>query len=301
MTKNVVYILGAGFSAPVGVPTMRNFIDQARKLRRGNESYAYFDRVIKLVQDTVSAATFFQHDSRNIEEALSLLEMKDSIEGTNQKDDLIRFIVEVIRASTPIIPQIDMAQMPSNFHVAMFTQNLNWQGYCSFLASMCQLEFRRMTNNEFRGLVVQQIDNTAKYSILTLNYDLILENTCRYLLTSFQWGPTPKIHFNSAQETEHDGWPQLVKIHGSVDTGNIIPPTFNKGLYGSELPHSWREAYDILARANEIRIIGYSLPQTDSYIKYLLMASVDRFKDLDRIDWIVRDARNEVHERYNRS
>jgi hypothetical protein len=36
MTKNVVYILGAGFSAPLGIPTMRNFIDEARKLRRGN-------------------------------------------------------------------------------------------------------------------------------------------------------------------------------------------------------------------------------------------------------------------------
>ena len=34
MKKHVVYILGAGFSAPWGIPVMRDFIDKARVIRR---------------------------------------------------------------------------------------------------------------------------------------------------------------------------------------------------------------------------------------------------------------------------
>jgi hypothetical protein len=97
--------------------------------------------VIKLAQDTVSAAVFFQHDSRNIEEALSLLEMKDSLEGTNAKDELVRFIIDVVRASTPVIPRMDMTQMPSNFHVAMFTKDQIWQVIVPFSRAWASLSF----------------------------------------------------------------------------------------------------------------------------------------------------------------
>jgi hypothetical protein len=298
MKINVVYILGAGFSAPAGIPVMRDFIDRGRQIKRGIPKYDYFEKVIKLIQDTVSAEKYFQHDSANIEEALSLLEMRDNLEGGNTKQELINFIVDVIKVSTPKPPEFRFGQMPSKTWVDLFTKDQNWQGYCAFVSSLSCLEFFEGTNFEMRGIKVRRTASDTQYSILSLNYDLMLENTCQYLSNSYWWGDNPPIQFDKQHSNDsQQNWPRLVKIHGSIDTTEIIPPTFNKGLYGSSLPQSWRDAYDILVKANEIRVLGYSLPQTDSYIKYLLMASIDKFKDLDRIDWIALDSNGKLHER----
>jgi len=298
MAKNVVYILGAGFSAPLGIPIMRNFIDKARSLKRDNDKYSYFNKFIDLAQNTVSAAVYFQHDSRNIEEALSLLEMKDNLENTNTKDELINFIADVVQASTPKTPTIETKNRAYNFYDFLFTTDQVWQGYYAFVSSLAHLDFRRWTDFQLPGIKIFKLNSTTEYSILSLNYDLVLENICESMANSFWWESKSRFRLvrNGIQNNDVE-WPSLVKIHGSADTRDIIPPTFNKGLYGSKLPQSWRDAYESLSRANEIRVIGYSLPQTDSYIKYLLMASIDKFKDLDRIDWIVRDTSGEVENR----
>jgi hypothetical protein len=298
--KNVVYILGAGFSAPAGIPVMREFVDRARQLRRGNAQYSYFEKIIKLIQDTATAEKFFQHDSTNIEEALSFLEMKDNLEGSNTKQELINFIVDVIKASTPQAPEFRFSQIPPNEWTEVFTKDQIWKGYCAFVSSLSSLEFYEGTDFQMRGIDVRRNDGDTLYSVLSLNYDLMLENTCQFVSRSYWWRNNPPMQFvkQHSMDTQQN-WPQLVKIHGSIDTKEIIPPTFNKGLYGSSLPQSWRDAYDILVKANEIRVLGYSLPQTDSYIKYLLMASIDKFKDLDRIDWIALDSDGSLKSRFN--
>ena len=299
MAKNVVYILGAGFSAPFGIPVMRDFIDEARKIRRrGKKEFSYFDRVIKMVQDTVSAEKYFRHDSRNIEEAFSLLEMRDTLAGSNEKEELIRFIIDVVKTTTPASPEFRFADMPQNAWEAMFTKDTRWQGYCGFLASLAQLRFYEAKDHQLRGVGVESGKSDESYSIISMNYDLVLENVCNFLRDHYWWGQKPKIEFlRTAERVLGSQWPMLLKIHGSVDTGDIIPPSFNKLLYRASLPSSWREAYQCLVKANDIRVIGYSLPETDSYIKYLLMASMDEFRDLDVIDWIVRDQSGEVERR----
>jgi len=143
MPKNVMYLLGAGFSAPLGIPTMRNFVDEARRLRRGRDEYAYFDDVIRLIHDTISASRYFRHDSDNVEEALSLLEIKEYIEGHSQKEQVVKFIRDVITLSTPQIPKIPFEIVPSNFSATFFTRDQVWHGYLAFVASLFHLSFHR--------------------------------------------------------------------------------------------------------------------------------------------------------------
>jgi hypothetical protein len=298
MRKSVVYLLGAGFSAPLGIPTMSNFMAKARQLKRGHPEFAYFDDVITLVHTTVSATTFFHHDSDNIEQALSLLEMKDVLEVGKPNAKLIQFIVDVIDRSTREMPLFDPAKMAANRWSDVFTADIVWPGYCSFVASLAGLCFRDVTRQGTRRIAVEKTPNDINYSVLSLNYDLVLEKVCQFLERSYRWEPIRRIgSAPNASASDEQVWPTIVKLHGSIDTRDIIPPTFNKGLYGSDLPESWRQAYHMLQHANEIRVIGYSLPLTDSYIKYLLMASVDKLKDLDRIDWITTDSGNVMTER----
>jgi hypothetical protein len=49
----------------------------------------------------------------------------------------------------------------------------------------------------------------------------------------------------------------------------IVPPTWNKTQYHKELQAVWRRAAQRLAEAENIFVIGYSLPPTDEFFRYL--------------------------------
>ena len=92
--------------------------------------------------------------------------------------------------------------------------------------------------------------------------------------------------------------PRFAKLHGSIDTNSIIPPTWNKGVNKQEILSAWQLAYNSLIDANHLRIIGYSLPTTDTYIKYLLKSAVMKAQHLKSIDIICLDSDGSVKERY---
>jgi hypothetical protein len=92
---------------------------------------------------------------------------------------------------------------------------------------------------------------------------------------------------------------EIAKLHGSADNpSTIISPTWNK--ISENLPKKdWEMARNWLSNANHIRIIGYSLPITDSYVRYLLKAAVLDCFNLKRIDVICLDLRGDVKKRYD--
>jgi len=89
----------------------------------------------------------------------------------------------------------------------------------------------------------------------------------------------------------------MAKLHGDVEIGNIVPPTWAKSITESVLK-SWQIALQVLKACNHLRIIGYSLPITDSYVKYLLKAGVLDNNHLKSIDVICLDGSGEVERRY---
>ena len=63
----------------------------------------------------------------------------------------------------------------------------------------------------------------------------------------------------------------------------IVPPTWNKGSYGRPLQQVWKGAFEEIKQATRLIIIGYSLPETDSYFKYLLATSLSENRPLQQI------------------
>jgi hypothetical protein len=49
----------------------------------------------------------------------------------------------------------------------------------------------------------------------------------------------------------------------------IVPPTWNKSEYHGTLTNVWTEAAKNLSTARNIYVFGYSLPETDSFFRYL--------------------------------
>ena len=72
MTR-VVYFLGAGFSAPLGLPTLGEFIQAARDQQLKREEFTYFGDLLEQLEGLHKAGSFFKSDLSNIEEVLSLL------------------------------------------------------------------------------------------------------------------------------------------------------------------------------------------------------------------------------------
>jgi hypothetical protein len=49
----------------------------------------------------------------------------------------------------------------------------------------------------------------------------------------------------------------------------IVPPTWAKGTYYSDIKSVWRRAADEMKEAENIYVMGYSLPSTDEFFRLL--------------------------------
>ena len=66
--EKVVYILGAGFSAPLGLPVMSNFLEKSQnQFDEGDEKYKYFSNVQKAIRDMQIVSRYYDTDLSNIE------------------------------------------------------------------------------------------------------------------------------------------------------------------------------------------------------------------------------------------
>ncbi len=82
--ENVVYLLGAGFSAPLGLPVMSNFLEKAKDLYFSDEiKYKSFFKVLDKIKDLSIIKNYYHADLLNIEEILSILEMQQFLAKKN--------------------------------------------------------------------------------------------------------------------------------------------------------------------------------------------------------------------------
>lgn len=149
------------------------------------------------------------------------------------------------------------------------------------------------SSRKFGSVVSSDID--ARYSILSLNYDLVLERISRYISELYPSADELKFEKDAYDRTWESC--RLTKLHGCASESKIVPPTWAKGTHPEIVP-VWSNALSILEDANNIRFIGYSLPVADSYIKYLLKASIANSKHLKSIDVVCLDWDGTVRSRF---
>lgn len=297
---NVVYILGAGFSAPLGIPVMSNFLEKSKDLfARDSDRYKNFVNVFTTINQMSIAKNYYNADLFNIEEILSILEMSEQLGGESKSSSFVEYIIDVIKHYTP---EIKLDDYPTSWQSNVFggqkqDRILNYYGY--FVGSLLRLNLSENSRRDFFTNALGDRLSPARYSVITLNYDLVLENCFSHLEHWFHaqgFGFSQDIEESEEQFLKNT---HLAKLHGCVSTGQIVPPTWNKGLTEMIKP-AWQLAYKLLTEANHIRIIGYSLPIADSYIKYLLKAAIIDCDHLKSIDILcLDDSIKTVEDRYN--
>ncbi len=299
--EKIVYLLGAGFSAPLGLPVMKEFYGKSHELRRQRPNeFKYFDQVFEFVRRTGEVSGYYKStDVLNIEQTLSMLDMVDQLDGVKLRETITRYISDVISASTPSIsPRVYQINSAMD---RIFWED-RWYPYAAFISAIFHIRFKRIdpvdgqpTKYEFEAHEpLPQND----YSVITLNYDRVLENVRDFL--NEHYAP---INLQFARNLQSAPLPPnavyLAKLHGSVGAGeDIIPPTWRKDFASDRIRSSWQLARDLLRNANQVRIVGYSLPESDSYIKDLMRVAAIDGSNLKHIDVLCRDSKGDVRQRY---
>ena len=192
MQEKVVYFLGAGFSQPRGLPVMSDFIDKSKELRRLNpEKYGYFADVLSQITDIAIAMKYFEADLYNIEEILSILEMSTQLEtqpeGESPSESFRKYIADVISAYTPKIEPLQQIESRPNWEEYIFGEESIWKDYGQFVASLHNLTIGVYLKGGHPYLGLQRARNAeTRYDVISLNYDCVLEEVCRFLNAHYQ-------------------------------------------------------------------------------------------------------------------
>jgi hypothetical protein len=297
---SVVYILGAGFSAPLGLPVMADFILKSKDMYAAEpDRLKYFSQVFRLI-DSMSVAKHYYHaDLFNIEELLSILEMRTFLERRGLRKVFLEYIAEVVNHSTP--EMTSYRSVPStNSGRLTFRQQGRWQKYALFFGSLMRLSLARQGSPAPGGRVfdfpLERLPHhSPAYGIITLNYDCLPEIFAQFCNAEFTCAAPVAFQ----RQDIRDLWssPSLAKLHGCAKDGRIIPPTWSKGSHQFIAP-TWRMAYRMLVEATDIRFVGYSLPASDAYVKYLLAAASLKAQRLKSIDVLCLDPDDSVSARY---
>ena len=302
MSEKIVYILGSGFSAPLGLPVMNNFLIKSKDLYFSNtDKYKHFKSVFDKINELSVSKNYYSADLFNIEEILSIIEMGSFLEGQELKKVFTDYILDVIKFYTPEIKPVTAIDTIVNWKELIFGSDNLLKKYGYFTGNLLGMEFKPIdiqnSGGTIKKLLVRRFGSPlTSYAIITLNYDLVLENFCKFIMENYETEGT--IKFNTQEDLAFWNEIPLAKLHGSLDTGVIVPPTWAKGN-NPKINSIWKNAYKILCEANHIRFIGYSLPIADSYIKFLLKSAVVKTEHLKSIDVICLDNDGSVRKRYD--
>lgn len=303
--EKIVYFTGAGFSAPLGLPVMGNFYFKSWDMYSANpEKYVHFTEIFNEIQRISVTKNYYSGDLFNVEEILSILEMRAQLEGSELKEAFVKYLCDVVRFHTPELKPYGHT-LPGNWHTFLFgNPNSIYRGLATFVANIFNLTVVQIASggdsgSKERFLMQRRETDDCRYAIVTVNYDRIIEQVVDYLNTNYTTLDGHSIVFAELENIEKNAWnlPALVKLHGSVDSGTVVPPTWSKGVH-KEILSAWRSAHAVLREATQIRILGYSLPVADANVKYLLKSSVTESPQLKAIDVICWDPDGTVKGRY---
>lgn len=319
-----VFIFGAGASALAGAPLMSGFLDRAHDLLRMQthgvvEAKEEFEDVFNAIAELKGIHSKSYLDLNNIEIVFGAIEMglllrrlgkrtEESLEKL--RNSLITLIYKTLEYSIPF--RIEQRNIIPPDPYSQFMQML-----------------RKLESN-----ISHQ--DPHKFTFITFNYDLCLDMALRWAGRSFDycldnknkdasclllklhgsinWGQShdkqiipysvhevkaenyfdsePYINLGSTlNEKEYNG-------HSLIGPPVIVPPTWNKNSYHGQLTNVWSRAAREFAQAENFFIIGYSLPETDSFFRYLYALGSDSDVRLRNFVIINSDTSGDVESRF---
>lgn len=315
-TNHNVYILGAGFSKNAGIPVIKEFLNEMRTslnwLRKEGWTEAQATKEVLLFRkQAASAALRVNLDVENIEDLFSLAAASGQEILTQSISTAIAATIEYCHCHTTN-PTITLSVG------AGFAAPDSWQKKGTQAG---QDVYEVPVYDIYAGLLSGELCEPQAYmnnTVISFNYDMILENALMSIGVPIDYGfePDRVEHQDSWERVQANDKNKLkvLKIHGSVnwfkketdpetlciyreykDGHNdgqvfLIPPTWRKDFSGP-LGDVWAQALLALRNATRIIFLGFSFPDTDAHIKYLMAAGLQENISLRNIFCINKDPR----------
>ncbi len=305
--SKVVYIFGAGASAHAGAPLMSNFLDVAEKLGRtvSPDEKPAFDLVFRAHSALQPLYAKARLPLDNVEALFAAFEMSGLCgkfpgladdERARLIPSLKRVIAKTLDASIDFPTVLGReggrvsAPVPYGDFVSLLTATLgedrrraslltfNYDLALDYALHSCRLPINYCLTEEPRDkrIVLLKLHGSLNWISRVRDGG---ESAVPWLLSSyfgeygFQWdlfGRPERVklpilgHLRRFKPDGKDGEPC-----GEGATPFIVPPTWNKTRYHEGIASVWRAAARELAEAEHIAVVGYSLPETDMFFRYL--------------------------------
>lgn len=300
--SNIVFVLGAGASQQAGAPLMGNFLDVASDLLRANkvqEKRDDFERVFSAIGGLQAVHSKAQLDLNNIESIFTALELGRIIRKVPGIDEseveatissLKELIVKTLETRIEFPTNRTYIGVPEPYDsFAELLKYLRQEAFPEQTVSVVTFNYDIGADIAlFRedlgpNYVVEPAPNTRNaVDLLKLHGSLNWATECGT-------GKIRPLHLRNYFSKYSLQWP---REHSSVkvpigsqlqeyfakhaDSGVevepnpvIVPPSWNKADYHQALTDVWAAAAKHLSEAESVFIIGYSLPETDSFFRHL--------------------------------
>lgn len=297
-----VFILGAGASKECGAPLMGEFLDAAHDLMllgQTNGADEDFQRVFKWVAALKQTHSMSNLDIQNIESVFSALEMSkilncfsriNASDKSNSEIDEYEKTVASLRKVIAITLENKTAVKSTN------QPNVLYPSYAEF-SDLIEDLTKKVTPHHVITIISFNYDLTLDYTLIyrgkdknKIPYEYCLEEKKENLLPllklhgSLNWFYCKKceniLTSIPRPETIIDEYGKYItKINAQAicqkcrntlpNEPIIVPPTWNKNSHYDKISHVWSHSAEKLSMAENIFVIGFSLPETDAFFKYL--------------------------------
>jgi len=278
-----VFVFGAGASQEAGAPLMQEFMDKAEDLflrHAVEDAQKQFELVFTAMSDFQAVHAKSYLDLDNLEVVFGAIEMGLLVKRLGK-----RSFGEIRRLRDAFVTVI-YKTLEQSIHFSDIGGKV-WppRPYDKFAEILAKIFGERA------GIPID-------VAFITFNYDICLDYALGF----------KGIHYDYGFEPRSPHVFPLLKLHGSINWGRdsrgglfvhpvrpdevyfgdylcfpcgtriaqetkkppmIVPPTWNKKDYHGQLTKVWTSAAAELAEAANIVVIGYSMPETDSFFRYL--------------------------------
>lgn len=326
-----VFILGAGASRQAGGPLMSDFLDFAEALLRQKtdgvmKAKDEFDDVFNALAElqAIHAKSFLDLD--NIEILFGAIEMAQLIGklGGRNPEEIIRLRESIITLifktleysiefpvrdkhiyppepystflktlssaqskANPVAPQ-EFAFLTFNYDLALdFT--LHYHGY---YFDYCLSDEFDKKDKDIKKVPYLKLHGSINWGICEKCNKIIPRNTSEVDFVLFPHVKSVVYDLGSTLNSKnHCGKP----LKGPPI---LVPPTWNKTGYHEQLANVWKRAAAELSIAKNVFVIGYSLPETDSFFRYLYSLGSESSNRIKRF-WVFNpDKEGRVEKRF---
>ena len=297
--SRTVFILGAGASKQAGGPLMAEFLDVAERIRRTQKneiSAEHFDLVFKARAALQSVHSKSNLDLDNIESVFAAFEMAalfkrplgalDVKDVQNLPSATRRLIVETLEheLAFPFMGGRVMPPPPYHDFVALIKKvmekdpggvsliTFNYDLALDYALHFNSLGPNYCLSNDIQGLPLMKLHGSINWTRCSNPAcGEIIPWHLREFFSMTNWNtmgmsPSDSAKFNL---TKHIGKNLTHCNQPRSSDPVIVPPTWNKTQYHHEIAPVWQNAARHLSEAENIIVIGYSLPDTDQFFRYL--------------------------------